>query len=448
MNNILVLQKDLYQLSPGKMRQLFFFCLLSLSIPLFAQPRTDQLLTSIIQNDTSIALKRVVADVAKYRVQIIYTQINRDQQNRPHFRNYYFNYDPKLYFNPASMVKLPLAALSLEKLTALRQPGVNKQTRMAIDSSFPGQNVRFTDSTSASGYPSLAQFIRKAFLVSDNDAYNRMYQFLGQEYLHKKLWEKGYTSIRMPRQFRGYSFEQNRQSNQVRFLDEKGNELYRQPAAYNPHPLTFTEVIKLGEGYYDRNDSLVHQPMDFSMQNNIPLEDFQQILQSIVFPSSVKRKQRFNFSNADQQFLLQYLSQFPSETNYPKYDSSKFYDSYLKFFFRNPVTKRLPGDVRVFNKVGWSYGFLTDVSYVVDFANGVEYMLAATIYVNSDGILNDDKYDYDAVGYPFFYAVGQAIHQYEIHRHRKKIPDLNNLRVIYERRDPRDQRPQVKLVDN
>jgi hypothetical protein len=27
-------------------------------------------------------------------------------------------------------------------------------------------------------------------------------------------------------------------------------------------------------------------------------------------------------------------------------------------------------------------------------------MLTATIYVNSDGVMNDDKYDYDNIGYP------------------------------------------------
>jgi len=31
----------------------------------------------------------------------------------------------------------------------------------------------------------------------------------------------------------------------------------------------------------------------------------------------------------------------------------------------------------VFNKPGWTYGFLTDVAYVVDFKNKVEFMLSA-----------------------------------------------------------------------
>ena len=66
-----------------------------------------------------------------------------------------------------------------------------------------------------------------------------------------------------------------------------------------------------------------------------------------------------------------------------------------------------PGLIRVFNKIGWSYGFLADVSYVVDFEIQVEYMLAATVCVNSDGLLNDGKYDYDTVGYSFLYNLGK-----------------------------------------
>jgi hypothetical protein len=64
--------------------------------------------------------------------------------------------------------------------------------------------------------------------------------------------------------------------------------------------------------------------------------------------------------------------------------------------------------------VGWAYGFLTDVSYVVDFKNKVEFMLSSTLYVNSDGILNDDKYDYESVGWPFLYELGQMVYKYEL----------------------------------
>jgi hypothetical protein len=152
-------------------------------------------------------------------------------------------------------------------------------------------------------------------------------------------------------------------------------------------------------------------------------------------------------SAADRAFLIQYLSQFPSETNYPKYDTATYFDSYVKFFFRDSAHKMPPG-LRVFNKVGWAYGFMTDVSYVADFANKVEFMLSATVYVNSDGILNDNKYEYETRGYPFLYQLGQTIYQYELKRKRRYQPDLSDMQVSYEQRYKNDTRPAIRQVDN
>jgi hypothetical protein len=61
----------------------------------------------------------------------------------------------------------------------------------------------------------------------------------------------------------------------------------------------------------------------------------------------------------------------------------------------------------------------------------VEFMLSGTIYVNSDAVLNDDKYDYDEIGYPFFRETGEILYQYELNRTRKYAPDLQSFRFDY-----------------
>ncbi len=420
------------------------FCFINLVFP---QSKTDTLLENILSAEKKEPLQKVLQNPLPYRCQIIYTQINRDKHNTPHFKNYYFNYDPDFYFYPASMVKMPLAFLALEKLHAIHVNGVDKNTSLQIDSSYPGQVAEYKDSTSASGLPSVAHYIKKAFLISDNDAYNRMYQFLGQQEINRKLHDKGYKNIRIIRQFMGFTPEQNRHTNQVRFINDNGSLLYTQQPAYNSDSFDFSHKIKLGKAYYNRSDSLINAPMDFTMHNNIPLEDFQKILQSVLFPESVLPKQRFALTEDDYHFLYRYMSQFPSETSYPKYDSSIFYDSYVKFFFQDSSHK-MPANVRVFNKVGWAYGTLTDVSYIADFKNGVEYMLAATIYANSDEVLNDDKYDYETVGSPFLYQLGQTIYQHELHRMRPHKPDLSKFKLSYDHRAANDTRASIKVVDN
>ena len=340
-----------------------------------------------------------------------------------------------------------LAILSLQKFNELHIDGVNKYTSMQFDSAYPHQEKELYDSTSETNLPSIANFIKKAFLISDNDAYNRMYEFVGQKTINEDLHNKGYNDMRITRQFMGFTEDENRHTNPINFLDKNGKVIYNQPVQYNADSFDFSHEVKMGKGHFDSHDSLINEPIDFTKANNVSLQDYQQILQSVLFPQSVPANKRFNLTKEDYAFLKQYLSQFPSETNYPKYDTTEYYDSYVKFFFRDS-THKMPPYVRVFNKVGWAYGFLTDISYVADFKNNVEFMLAATVYVNSDEILNDDKYDYDSVGWPFMNKLGQTIYNYELHRDRKYKPDLSDFKINYEHRNPNDTRPAIKDADN
>ncbi len=424
---------------------LFLYLLCGTNV--FAQPKTDTLLQNMLLRSNNQLLQKVLKEKDSFRVQIIYTQINRDKKNTPSFKNYYFNTDTNLYFNPASTVKLPLAILALEKLNSLHIKDVNKYTALQIDSSYPKQTKVYNDSTAQNLLPSIAHYIKKTFLVSDNDAYNRLYQFVGQQTINRNLHDKGYKSLRITRQFLGLSTEENRHTNSMRFINKDGSLMYAQPPAYNTDSFYFGKIIKVGRAHYNSNDSLINEPIDFTKVNNMPLEDLQQILQSVLFPSSVPKEQRFNLTGDDYKFLYQYLSQYPSETNYPKYDSAEYYDSYVKFYFQNGG-HQLPPYIRVFNKVGWAYGFLIDVSYVVDFKNNVEFMLTSTVYVNSDGVLNDDKYDEETVGWPFMYQLGQTVYQYELQRKRKHAPNLDNFKMQYETRNEKDTRPTIKNVDN
>ena len=75
-------------------------------------------------------------------------------------------------------------------------------------------------------------------------------------------------------------------------------------------------------------------------------------------------------------------------------------------------------------------------------------MLSATLYVNSDGVLNDGKYDYHSIGYPFLYQLGQAVYHHELQRKRARPPALSAFRLIYEKRDPSDRRKPIREVDN
>jgi hypothetical protein len=345
------------------------------------------------------------------------------------------------------MVKMPLAFLAMEKLNELNNPGVNKYTTMQFDSSYERQVAMYADSSAANKKPSIAHFVKRAFLISENDPYNRLYQFIGQGDIHKKLQKKGYTSTRITRQFMGYTEEQNRHTNGIKFLDDKGAVIMQLAPQYNKDSFEFGAPVFIGDAHWNSKDELIKAPFDFTRHNTISLSDMQKMLQAIVFPTSVAPENRFNISEADRLFLLQYLSQYPSETNYPKYDTATFYDSYVKFFFQDS-THQMPTHIRVFNKVGWAYGFLTDVSYVLDTKNNIDYMLSATVYVNSDGVVNDSKYDEATVGFPFLRSIGEAFYQYELKRPRDFKPTLMQPVGAYEKRNPNDTRPSILHADN
>jgi hypothetical protein len=407
-------------------------------------PMPFNTILSTIQDSVT---KKVLANPKTYRYQLVYTKIDRDQNGVPHFTNYTLHADANNYFNPASMVKMPLAFLALEKLYELNLPGVNKFTTMQFDSNYQRQVAMYADSSAQNKKPSIAHFIKRAFLISENDPYNRLYQFMGQGPTNQKLIAKGYSSTKITRQFMGYTEDQNRHTNGIRFVDEKGLPLLNLAPQYNKDSFQFGAPILIGDAHWNSKDQVVNAPFDFTRHNNISLVDMQKMLQSVIFPASVPKQNRFNMTEADRLFLLQYLSQYPSETNYPKYDSAHFYDSYVKFFFQDS-THAMPKHIRVFNKVGWAYGFLTDVSYVLDTKNNIDYMLSATVYVNSDGVVNDSKYDEEAVGFPFLNQIGTAFYQYDLKRPRKFKPVLKNQVKQYEKRNPKDTRPSILNADN
>lgn len=429
----------------SSVRGLLITSIILLSSVATAQQRTDPFLKQLLNGQKDSLLHHVLEHPETYRYQFIYTQINRDAKNNATLTNYYYRFDSLQYFNPASTVKLPLALLSLEKIRSLEKYGVNMNTAVQIDSSYSGQTAMYKDSTAENGLPSIAHFIKKVFLISDNAAYNRMYEFLGQQTINRRLHAMGYPDLRITRRFVRMNEDQNRHTNAMRFITGDGKLLHYQPPAYNTDAFNFSHINRMGNAHY-ANDSLVNTPIDFTKANNTTLYHLQQLLQSTLFPESVAPSKRFALSEEDYKFVYRYLSQYPSETDYPKYDSTVYFDSYVKFFFKSG-SRQLPQHVRVFNKVGWAYGCMTDVSYIVDFKNKIEFMLTATIYVNRDGIMNDDQYEYDTIGSPFFYKLGQFFYQYELGRNRKHAPDLSRFKMEYKKQS-NDGRLAIKEADN
>jgi len=119
---------------------------------------------------------------------------------------------------------------------------------------------------------------------------------------------------------------------------------------------------------------------------------------------------------------IEYLKYWMSRTsiednNINMINKNKYWDSYSKFFIYGDKKGEMNDDIRISNKVGMAYGTLTDVAYVKDKINNIEFMLTATILVNDNDTFNDDIYEYDSKGIPFLSALGRQVLKYE----RKKL---------------------------
>ncbi len=367
--------------------------------------------------------RHVLENKDAYGLQIIYTQIDRRSDGRISFRSFYYNVDSTRYFYPASMVKMPVALLALEKLNRLQKsayPSLSRDTPYRIDSLRPYQQQHATDSTAPHGWPSLAHDIRKLFVVSDNPAYNHLFDFLGMDEINQALRHKGYTRTGIVHRFYAPQRDQRYACPIVFYDPATGHIIYQEEEKVatqhwdNPQHST-----AMGKGWINAAGERIDQPFDMRSKNWFALTDMEKMLRAILFPQAVPPQQRFNLSDDDYRFVWRYMGLFPRECDWPRYDAKDYPDDFVKYFlFSDSITAAK--NLRIFNKVGQAYGTMTDVSYIANPEQGVEFILAATLLCNADGIFNDDRYEYETVGRPFLKKLSWAVYHFEQKRPRKR----------------------------
>ena len=370
--------------------------------------------------DAEFKVKKVLDLADEHEVQIRYTQIRRGENNLPEFTTYSLFEDSETYFYPASTAKLPVAALALQRIRELQAEGV------AIDRNTPfhirdreNHLIALKDSTALSGTLSIAHLIKKIFLVSDNDAYNYLFDFLGTDYINSQLRDKGLKETSIHHKFL-FGADNNR-TWEYYFLHEQDT-LYKQQSIHSKELINNGNLKKMikGVGYLDDN-KLVNEPFDFSKKNRISIHDLEGILKRIVFPEIFDSDERFGLLEEDYEFLQYWMSRNTLESNDPDYSSDPdLYDSYVKFFIYGDQKGTMTDKVRIFNKVGDAYGTLTETAYIQDRASAIEFLLTATVHVNENQIFNDNIYEYDSIGFPFMAGLGRAILNYERNRVNQK----------------------------
>ncbi len=406
------------------MRKLLLLLFISMST--FAQKPSNILEQLLLSNPDKF--KKLTDNPEKYRLQILYTQIDRDAKNKPTLTTYSYRSDSNEYFYPASTVKLAASVLALEKLNALK---IDKSTTFQTLKNRPSQLEIKTDSSAKSGLPSVEHYIKKILLVSDNEAYNRLYEFLGQRPFNETMHTKGFNGVRLTHRLQTpLPRLENQYTNPIQLLDASGNITYQQSEAFNDKPYSASKPILLGKGTMNDAGVVEDKPLDFSLKNAYPLQAQHDFLKRLMLPEAFPVKVRFQLTKEDYSFLYRYMSMYPTESKDPDYKDQ--FATYCKFlYYGSEKNAVLNPSIRIFNKVGDAYGFLLDNAYIVDFEKKVEFMVTAVLLCNEDEIFNDEKYDYDTIGYPFYKNLGQVIYDYEAKRPKKHLPNLDHLRFNY-----------------
>ena len=388
-------------------------------IAALSYPADGTILDALLQH-LPPSCRSVVSHPGQYHIQIIYTQIDRDARNRPHFNHLQYRVDPKQYFYPASLVKLPVAALALEKFNKLGIEGLSRRTPMRIDNT-----LDCLAGYGSSDTASVESSVKRMLLVSDNSGYNRLWEFLTRDYANSRLKEYGYGGIRLLHRLSACGVLQNRVNNPVRFCTENGKTLYAQPRTISrlsdDNPLA---PVTMGSFSYF-NGMLLPRPFRADNLNYAPLESVHRFLIEVMFPAAAGSGSPLRLSAGDYRLLRTWMCLLPRESGMPEYVPDNGYaDNYKKYLLFGDGTHPCSASVREFNVVGRAYGFMSDVAYFADFERHVEFFLSAVIFANEDDIVNDDQYEYEAVALPFFSALGAVVYEYEKTRYRRHRPDL------------------------
>ncbi|RNL90771.1 hypothetical protein ED312_06270 [Sinomicrobium pectinilyticum] len=370
----------------------FFLVLITGACKKEATTDTSAPLETVLSSDLP-KIRKVMDDPDAHGVQVVFSRITYDSAGKPVFKDFFYHADDSIYFYPASTVKFPMAILALERVK--EKKWMNRNTRFYLEE----DTVETT----------VGEEVKKIFAVSDNEAFNRLFEFLGTDYVNQKMEDKGLMPFRLSHRL---SVEDAANIATRPIVAYKNDTTMVQLfSSYNkvPDTLKLKETFK-GKGYM-KDSVLVEEPMDFSMKNYYPVKTLHNTMKRLIFPEVYPEEQRFDLREDDRKFLLAAMKATPAQAGY---DAGEYPDSFDRFFLYGDTITTIPEHLEIYNKVGYAYGTLTDCAYIKDKESGVEFILTATVLVNENGIFNDGVYDYEKTGLPFLAELGRQIYKNEL----------------------------------
>jgi len=374
----------------------------------------------------------VVGRSEELRLQLVLATVVESEGTPPLLERSAWRADAE-YFYPASAIKPCAAVAALQELARLEPSGwkgakggnplalrkVPLPGEALLDAALrleplqPGQPVRVEDPSNLEGGAiTVRHEVRKLCLVSDNEAFNRLYDLVGQQALNQRMWAAGLTSARLRHRLSvRLTPEENRRTPPVQMLLPDGLGELLLPERLSPLELDLPDLpgLDVGEAFLEDDGTRIEGPVSFRDRNRMALVDLQDLLVKVVRPDVDLGTPGFELAEPQRALLLEAMTQLPRESANPRYDPERYPDDFVKFLL--PGLRRvIPAErLRVTNKVGLAYGFTVENAYVEDVETGRSFFLAGTLYTNANGVLNDGVYEYDTLALPFWADLGEAL---------------------------------------
>lgn len=349
------------------------------------------------------ALARVLAQPRRFEVQIRWTRVLREGAGW-RTRTEQAGIDPNRWFAAASLVKLPLAIMALEQLKALDLP-LSSQIESGMPSGCTAVPARADSPPTAEP---LQRSLQRLLLVSDNEAFNRLYQWLGPPLPQRRFRSMGFAQAHITRPLMVCDDASRAQLGTWALRSAAGQRLAQGSARVaRDRPIFAGAPVLKGKAWME-NGVRVPGPHDFSDSNYLPLALLERELMSVVRPELLKPAQRSAMRETDRLWLRRILGSTPADSDDPRYPPEDYPAYYAKSLLVGDG-RPWPAGVRIYNKVGESYGYLSDVAYIEDERHDFGFFLSAVVYVDLDGTLNDGVYAYEEVGRPYLAELGQVV---------------------------------------
>ncbi|MAV42723.1 MAG: hypothetical protein CBD98_002475 [Flavobacteriaceae bacterium TMED238] len=356
---------------------------------IFIENSYAQSIRSILKNSESELINYVYNKQEKFEVQIILTELKK-RKNGFTIHKKKFNVDKKNYFYPASSIKLPIALLTIEKIN--ENPNLNINSEFSIE----GDSIITT----------FKKEITDLFIISSNESYNRLFEFLGQDYINKKLKQKGFKDFSISHRLSTKESD-NLKTKEINFY--RNGEINQIQKSINNKPLTKLNLKNLNKGVgFILDNQLQNKSMDFSRKNYFSIEELNNILICLFFPEVSKNK-KFNLSNSQNLLIQKLMSSTPYDMGF---DKNIYPNNYNKFFIYGDKDGMINDNI--YNKVGNAYGYSIDNAYIHNKNSDRHFVLTACIYTNANNIINDNYYEYDEIGIPFLAEIGRFLTNYNI----------------------------------